>query len=812
MSKDKKKHVSKVDAESYINPSKSAMIYTMDIADACRDYIRIFGANKNLYRIIPSMQDGLKPSARRFLYTMYKKASRGEFVKMASVAGDVIGSFHPHGNASVEDVGAGLASPIANNITLLEGKGNFGSYKSDEAGASRYITCRLSKFAYDCFFKDFEFSNVPMKEAFNGKDMEPEFLPSKYPVALFNPQLSGIGYGASSNIPGFNVTEVLEATIELIKNPKASIYLIPDSPTGADVIDDGQFAQINEEGVGTFTLRGTVEVDNIRNTITITSIPLQITIDQIIRNIIALRKKKIFEEIIDIKDYSNETEVKCILYLQNTANPYRTVENLFKKGTGMKKTYSVGITMIDDYEKYDYSIRSFLLEWIDYRRDIVISYYNTKLVKAEEEKNMNDILLYIFEESRAEDTLKIIRNSNSRQDTIHALMNTYKMNSQQAETIANMRFYNFNKESYEGYKQKKKDLNAEIKELEKILDHDEKIDEMIISQLKEGIEKWGSPRKSNVVKEESDEEKNIPKTDHLVGISKDGYIKKISLSEKQIGQVGNSTSQIIVLSVNNTENILIFDSNGKVFRIPVHSISNMKVKDQGVLLERYFSVNGKVVSVLIEPSEAELKKRGTELCFTFLTKLGYCKRTLLSEFTNVNGSTTAISIPSNDELVAAEFTSASTSKDMVIYTNRGNGIRRDINDLPLNHANARGVRQAKLPDDEWCVGFDKINPENKYMFYITSAGRAKITEMKYFPSMTRKDDIVTLINLENNESLVGIRSVSKKDRIIVYKKKSEPEIIELEDMKVSTRVAKADKIIKTPKGDYVLSFAVILSK
>ena len=493
-------------------------IYKRDLAEACEDYIKIFGANKNLYRITCSMQDGLKPVHRRFLYTLYKGKGRHNFIKMAKAAADTTADYHPHGSSSVEDIGAKLASPIANNICLVEGQGNFGSYKNEKAGASRYIECRLSKYALKCFFEDFENSNVDMKLAYTGDDNEPEVLPARYPNALFNPQLSGIGYGMSSNIPGYNVTEVLEATIKLIKNPKDKILLIPDSPTGADIVDDGQFQKICDEGVGTFTLRGSIEVDEINNILTITSIPLQTTIDAIIRKIVELKDSKVFDEIKDIKDYTkNETGVKTLLYLDPSANPYNTIEKLYKKNTGLKKTYPVVLKMIDDYCAYDYGIKSFLLEWIEYRRDTVRSSYNTKLVKAMENQNINDILLFVTNKDNGDETLKMAKKSSNKADFASRLMKKYSIDSQQANTIAGMHLYEFNKDAHDSYVKRKQLLIEEIKILEDTLDNDDKIDEIIINQLEEGIKLFGSKRKSKIVKDT--DIKDIPDTEHIIGIS-----------------------------------------------------------------------------------------------------------------------------------------------------------------------------------------------------------------------------------------------------------------------------------------------------
>ena len=784
-------------------------IQQKNLADACEEYIKIFGANKNLYRIMCSMQDGLKPVARRFLYTLYMGKGRSKFIKMAKASSDTVASFHPHGGTSVSDVGAKLASPIANNIRCVDGQGNFGSYKDAESGAERYIECKLSQYALKCFFEDFETSNVDMKASYTGDDWEPEVLPARYPHALFNPQLSGIGYAFASNIPPFNVKEVMEATIKLIKNPDENIYIVPDSPTGADVVDDGQFQTICDTGIGTFTLRGSIEVDEINNTLTITSIPLQITIDAIIKSIVELREKKLLDEINEIKDYTkNETGVRTIIDLDPTANPYKTIEKLYKKGTGLQKTYSVGLKMIDDYRDFDYGVKSFLLEWIEYRRDTVRSSYNTKLVKAMEAQNINDVLIFITNETNAVHTAKMAVNAKNATDLAEKLVKTYKIDSQKAKAIANMRMTAFSKEAYQGYLNKRDELTKEISMLEEILDNDAKIDDVIIDQLKEGIKLFGSPRKSKIVKDNTSEV--VEDTDHIVAISKDGYIKKVPLDLQQIGQVGTTHNQYMTSKINNRENILIFDSTGRVSKIPVSSVANMALEDSGILLERFFQVHGNVVAALIEPTKDDLKKRGNELAIVFLTKQGFVKKTMLTEFTHINGSAQAIKLPTNDSLVAVEYVTDNTTKDMVIYTNSGNGIRRDINEFPTMKPAARGVRQLTLGDEEYCVGFNKINPNKRYIFYITSAGRVKITEMKYFPTMKRKDDILSLISLEKKETLVGLTSVSKDEKVVVYKKNSQPEVLDLSVISISTRIAKPDKMVKTGKGDSVLSYTVVV--
>ena len=766
-------------------------IIRKNLAEECENYIKLFGANKNLYRIIPSMIDGLKPVQRRFLYSLYKGKGRTQFIKMAKAAADTTAAYHPHGSASVEDVGAKMASPIANNLTTVEGQGNFGSYKSDEAAASRYIECKLSKYALECFFKDFDISNVDMKPTYTGDDVEPEYLPAKYPNALINPQLSGIGYAFASNIPPFNFKEVLEATITLLKNPDANILLIPDSPTGADIVDDGQFQKINLDGIGTFTLRGRCEVDSQRNIITITSIPLQTTIDDIIRKIVELREKKVFDEIKDIKDYSGERTVKTLIYLDQNANPYQTIEKLYTKGTGLKKTYPVGLKMVDDYRDYDYGVKSFLLDWISYRRDTVRSSFNSKLVATMEEKNINDALLLILEGKNAEATIKIARESANKDEFAKALMSKYGINSQQATTIANMRIQAFTKDAYNAYKEKAPELIKQIKDLEATLDNDSKIDEVIIQQLKDGIKMFGTPRKSAVVKEGNDDE--IEATDHCVAVSEDGFIKKVLLEESNVGKIGEKMStRTMVIPVNNERSLIVFDSKGIAYRIPVHTLPDSTPDDNGIPLARYCKGIDKVVAVLRQPTKAQLEKHS--IFGIFLTRNGIMKAININELSSNFKTMSVINVTDGDELVNVAFSIDRSINNIVIYTDKGNGLRKELSDIPVLKPAAQGKAMINLSKNEYCVGFNGISSKDKFILYVTDIGRAKVTEMKYFP-LTKKKEMVSLLTMDSNERLVRVCGIKPGSTINAYTKTGN-ESIPSGDVPLLTRAASPKKVFK----------------
>lgn len=730
---------------------------------------------------------------------------RLKFIKVANLAANAM-VYHPHGDTANKEIIDKEGQYWNNNVMSIIPQGSFGSIRGDRAASGRYTMAKMSPYMIDCFFSDFDRYCVPMKPSYDGERLEPEFLPAKYPHVLFNPQMSGIGYALASNIPSFNVTEVLKATIKLIKDKKSKILLIPDSPTGADIIDDGEFDSINKTGIGKLTMRASYEIDYNKNIIKFTSLPLQTNTKTVIQKIIELKKKKDFDDIVDILDYTKNGEVDLRIMLKNDANADKMVNKLFKKGTQLKMTYPVGIRVIDDFKDYAYGVKDLLLEWIEFRRDIVRSMFNYTWQKLESKKHMNEVLLMVFNSTNAEDTLNICKSATSRADTINKLMKKYNITSLQAGTIADMRLYNFNRDSYQRFKDERIKIKEEIEHVTSALNDSNVMDDFIISQLEDGIKKYGRPRKSKVIKENDDDDKTcIPDTEHIIGISKSGYIKKISSSNVSIGPVGKINENLTVMQANNRDDILVIDSQGYITKVALSEIPDMEYDDIGVDICRYFKTYGNIVSVLKSP---ELSKITDDYCMVFVTKFGLAKKVKLSDFKKLSTTMSAITLNTNDEIVSVLFAKSDDNEDIVIYTNKGNGIRLPLEDVKVSGKAAKGMRQITLQEDEYVVDSSKIYSNKKYLFYITSSGRVKITEMKYFPVMNRKDESMNLISLEGNETLVGLSTVNKNNVVIAYRKNSEPVYIELMDMPVSSRVSKGQKIVKTPKGDSVVGFKI----
>lgn len=784
-----------------LNPKNRGSIVEVDVGEAGEEYAKVFGANKNLARITPRLIDGLKPVQARTLYDFWlKKAYNGNTYKTESAVGDTMGRFHPHGDSSITEVINSMNQSWNWCVSLLTPDSSFGSIRGDDAAASRYTESYLSDFSKDCYFSDFKQSNVSMRRAYTDKEDEPEYLPAKYPIGIINPQLSSIGYGLASNIPPFNFTEVCKATAKLMDDPNAKIMLIPDSPTGADIIDNGEFGTINSTGKGKFVLQANYEIDYINNIITIKTLPMQVSCDQVQKKLIELYRKGDLPELVNFDERSKDDKVDFDIILTNDADPDKVIDLIMKKDTGLRKSYSCETRFVHDLKTKIYSPKEFILEWLDYRRDCVRSIYNEKIVNGIERLHTLEVIILITAPGKLKKTMDIVFKSKNKKEAIKELIHTYNITSVQAEVIAGMKVMDFTEDKREDYIVEQKELIKYVDHCQDILDSDNGIDEVIKEEFREGIKKWGYPRKSKIVK--VNKVKDIPDTYHIIGISYDGYIKKLSLDKySSIGCVGK-VSKLFAISISNKDNLLLFDETGLVTRVSVSAIPDMKYDDIGIKLNRYFKSNGVIVSAI---KESDVKEH-SDSNIVMVTKNGYGKKTSLSEFKKIKVSTIGISLDDGDKLISA--IPSLDGDDFIIYTNFGDGIRLHASDFKNYKKTAKGLSMITLRKNEEVRGIDMLYGDKKYILYITSMGKVKLTEERFFPSMKRKDEPLSLISLDDNEILLGVKGVSKKDTLICYKRKSGSVELPIKDIPVTTRVAKAEKMIKTPKGDDIVGYIV----
>lgn len=755
-----------------------------NIATLCEEYDKIKGANTNLARIAPDYIDGLKPVQRRVLYIMYLKDQGKNFRKLNSISGDVSGRVHPHSPTSIEDAVVNIAQKWHNIIPLIDGDGNWGSVSGDPAGAGRYIKARLSEYSLACFFDDWKGSVVDMVMGFDEETLEPLYLPAKYPNALLNGTL-GIGYGMACNIPPFNFREVVEACIMLMTDPDANIVLIPDSPSGADIIE-GDFAHICDKGNGIYYMRCKYKIDSEDNRITITNLPYQITVNGIREKIADIKEKNGLPELINMNDMSGKM-VDLQLIIRDDVNPYKFMKKLIAEVGGLEKSYPVNITVINDYESFDYSIKKLLIEWIRWRREqkrVVVNHSKTTLMA---EQRTNDVKIFIMNEHNLEDTIMIFRTSKNRAETETRLIEKYRhseirMDSLQAKTLSDLRLRELNIESYEDAIKRREELINEIKEVETILNTENGIDKLIIAELHDGIKRFGAPRRSNVVRAKISVSTEVQGA-CILQLSSDGIIsRKIATNvyEEPVPADNNG----FAVRVDNDSSFILIDEDGyysfiKVKELPV---------DQEVPVNRFLKQKlGNIVGLL--PFDIESNR-----CCTMISKLGMIKKIRISEMGP--SKRPCIDIIKEDKIVRGIVTGMKSAKDILVYTKEGMGQRLDPNLIRVTSTNAKGGSGFKLKRDDEIVGCYAISPEeNQYLLYITVKGKMRLNLTEYLPMRDSKHDaMLMLISLNDRDRLLSVIGCNKFDKLHVYFDDGDSEMIDLSKMEEGTMSSDPKKV------------------
>ncbi len=776
-------------------------IEVANIGDLCTTYMRLFGANNNLMRHLPSLSDGLKPVARRILWAMYndlKSRPNKPTTKVARIKGEVL-KYHPHGDASVSDTVVRLAQPWNNIQVLIEGVGNFGSISGAKAAADRYINARISKYAYKCFFEDFNLRIINTKMNYLGSDVEPEFLPARYPNVLINHSF-GIGYGMSTGIPTYNLREVLELTIKLLHDPlHEDITLIPDIPTGADVIDEGQFKSISETGKGKFRMRGHIEVDTENNRLTILSVPIQVTAKNVKEDIIALHDENKIRGIIGVDDDSSEDGIRIHIYLKKEIDPLSVLHTIYKR-TQMEKTDAVNFKLIDDYQDFDYNIRSLLLDWIDFRRDTKRKEINYLLTSSMERKHIIETILMVIDGKNAEKSLDVIRKADSRDEVIQYLMKEFGITSLQAKNIADMKLSAFSKKGIKELKEEFKEIEKNVKRYNKLIRSNKKIDESIEEELLEGIELFGEPRRSKVIT--VDGEVKVSNTNHVVVFTMNGFIKKLPEDATSIGNINQNDYPIEIIHCNNMDDILIFDETGKITKITLSKIPNSVYTSEGENLSNYGNINGKIAAIKIKPTMESLEKIKKPVYFIMATKNGLIKKTNAAHYVNIKNELLGMIVKEGDELQGVKLMVGDS--DILVYTSKGFGARFASSDVKDTARMSTGVKALSLADDETLIGVDIINPRDRYLFCLTNKGTGKKCTLEHFRTMDRASKPLRITTLNDGEEVILIKTVRGDEVFRAYMKNSIEEISIEDDVTELPRLSKGKKLFGVKKGEVII--------
>ena len=757
------------------------------IGELAKRYMMIFGTNINLARISANLIDGLKPVQRRALYIMYLKDGGKKFRKLVSISGDVVGKAHPHGETACQSAIVLMTQPWRNSIPLIEGYGNHGSASGAEAGAARYIQERLSEYSQVCFFEDFKDSVVDMELSFDDETMLPVYLPARYPNIFLNGTL-GIGIGQAVNIPSFNFREVVEACIALMRNENAKIVLIPDSTTGADIVE-ADFAGMCERGLGSYTQRCRYEIDPENNIITITALPELVTAIDIREKIATLKEQGDLHALMNMEDLSG-AGIELRLTLRDDANPYKFMKKLIQKISGLERSYPINITITYDLQTYDWSISRTLLEWVKWRRGQKRMQLMNKRSTLMGEQRILEIKLFIMNEKNCNETVRIFREGNNREEIENELMKRYHdsvihMDSLQARTLSNMRMVDLSKDAYKAYQSRLEEVNTELGELNGILDDENGIDKVIIGELRDGIKRFGTPRRSNVVPKEISIGHEVEGL-CILQLSSDGILLRRQGTNAEEEPIPTDSNGFACL-VDNDSSFVIVDSSGmysiiKAKELPV---------DTEVPVARYSKkeINGNIVAML--PVDLDNDK-----CCILISKKGVVKRVLINDLKP--SKRPCISLEEGDKLVRGGIMDKHTNRDLLIYTKSGFGQRLDPKSIRITSPLAKGGSGFKLDNEDEIIGCYAIDPQhNEYLLYVTKNGKVRLNNIQYLPVRNSKhDSMVKLIQLSERDKLVAVVGCNKLDKVQVFFDDNDSEEIDVSKLQESTMAAEPKKVTK----------------
>jgi len=767
------------------------------------------GMNRNLQRNIPFFFDNLKVVHRRILFVMaemglFPTNTGGTFSKSAGVVGKTLEKFHPHSDSACYEALIYMRQPWRCLLPLVETKGNYGNAENpDEYAQMRYVECRLSEFARDCFFSEWDLRSdlVDKKVSYNGRDMEPLYLPAKYPLFLMS-WGSGIGFGASTSSPGFLPQEAMQAVIDLIENENANIVLYPEDPLGCTILDKKVFKEFvdydyeSTDQILKFRMRSDYIIRN--GIIIIYNIPFEVKAVTIIEKIKKLVKENKIDGISDIetalkpgkihqlKGKSDTVEIH--IELKRGFDPHILMKKLYKV-TDLQITFSLNCNYVNMNKNIKYNLRQSILSWIKVRRKVLKRMYRLDLNKSSKRIYVLQALIKLFEGNYIKEVIDIIR-KNKRADTIELLIRKFGISDYQAQQISSMRLSDLSPDSYAEYMDEKKDLIKKIEDLQNILKNKKNIDTIIKSQMREGIKKYYRERQSKVI---DIQEKDIEEYRHLICVTNTGFVKKLPVGETNIGKITEESKLIYMEdNISSKNTIFAFTNIGRVYSELIEKITT--TSKQGIGMNLYSKTrNNTDGSSLIASIVGNENSKANLL---FVTRNGIVKQTKMESYFISSQNSIAIRLLQNDSLVTVLKVDNPKDK-LLIYTKKGNCILFNINEISITSRTTVGIQGIRIDKDDEVIGAHTVKQSDEYIITISNRGEVKKFSIESaFLNMKRGNNGISLIS-SRNEVLAYAISTDRKDRSInfINNEGNVYEQINTKDIPTKTRISEGDKLL-----------------
>lgn len=792
-------------------------------------------------RALPDVRDGLKPVHRKILFAMYGMGlvHTAKFRKSAAVTGEVLGKYHPHGDAPVYEALVRMGQDFSLRYPLVKGQGNFGSIDGDPPAAQRYTECKLSKIGEE-MLRDIDRETVEFIDNYDGTRKEPKVLPSPMPQLLLNGTL-GIAVGMATNIPPHNLSEVADALIFLIDNPKSDTEDLfkfiqgPDFPTGGFIYDKKAIIEAYSQGKGPIMARGKTEIvedERGKNRILITEIPYQVQKSALIEQFAALVQEKRIEGIKDIRDESDKDGMRIVVDLHRDAYPQKVLNSLYKF-SDLQKTFHLNVlALVDGIQPRVLNLAELLTYFIAHRKEVVVKRTEHDLRKAKEREHILEGLHRCL--GNIDEVIRIIKGSADRADAQKKLMKRFRLDEIQANAILETKLAALAKLERKRIEDELKEIRARIKELSAILHSPQRVKEIVKKELKELKEKFGDDRRTKVIPSkigEIAEEDLVPSEETIITLTQGGYIKRINPQTYKLqkrggkGVMGMKTvGEDIVeqfVSANTHDQLLFFTDSGKVFKVLAYEIPEgaRVTKGRGILNFLDVSPQEKILSI-IALGKTEEKEGGRYLAM--VTKNGIIKKTPLEAFQNVRrNGLAAISLKKGDLLRAVRKTAG--EDEIIIVTRKGQAIKFKEKGVRSMGRQAAGIKGIRLRKGDEVIGADVIrarvpdakdkgaDKEKCYLLVVAENGYGKRTDLKEYrlqgrggsgiktaKTTPKTGDIVASTVLAGDEEDLIV--ISRKGQVIRTVINSIPKI---------SRATQGVRIMRLEEGDKVASAACI---
>ncbi len=769
-------------------------------------------------RALPDVRDGMKPVHRRILYDMYESnlLYENDFKKSAATVGDVLGKYHPHGDASVYDAMVRMAQDFSLRYPLVQGKGNFGSVDGDPPAAYRYTEAKMSKISA-LMLTDIEKETVDFVPNYDDKIPEPDVLPSRFPNLLVNGS-AGIAVGMATNIPPHNLTEVIDGIIAVIDDPMITIDELmnyiqgPDFPTGGVIMGRSGIRNAYTTGRGRIILRAKAEIEehNGRNRIIVTEIPYQVNKAKLEKHINELMRDGKIDGIASTRDESTEV-IRLVIDLKRDANPNVVLNNLYQF-TQMQDTFGVILLALVDKEPKILNLREMIDYYIAHQEDVITRRTKFELQKALDRAHILEGYKIVID--NVDEVIRIIRASKSIPDAKAALCERFALSDAQADAIVKMQLGRLSGMERDKIENEYAEVTAKIADYREILANESRVLEIIKTDLTEIKDKYGDARRTEIsmVTTEIDIDDLIDEEDIAVTLTHSGYTKRLPVdtykSQRRGGKgiTGLTTrdedfvEHLLTTTTHHT--ILFFTSKGVVYKLRGYQIPEASRQAKGMAIVNLLPLESdEKVTAMIPIREFE---DGNYL--TFITRNGIVKKTNVMDYSRIRqGGLRAIALDEGDELIRVKLTD--NEQDLILATHNGYAIRFSEKEVRPTGRATRGVMGIRLHDGDYVIGASIILPQSR-LLTVTENGYGKKTPLDEYRVQSRGGKgIFTYRITDKTGKLAGMKTVTDEDDIILIT--SDGVIIRIHSDEISSysRQTQGVRVMKLADGVKVVGVA-----